>query len=272
MPQQACSTKRASHRFTIHCDFEEARAVALLAKYVAMHPDNERYAGVLAGIQERRPENRYREQSIQVSRDAIAAGASGFNVSVNLVYALADAGRIDEAREIYDTFRRAQGANAASKSSQRLFALLEAWIHFNNKEYAKADEIIRRDTATSPLREDAEFFLVGRMKLGMRRYDEAIAVFNDGLKRATRSCRLWYQLGAAYATKGDVATALATFDKAIAAVPKCGLNYNEAARLLIKQNRAPAARQKLETLIKSASNSDGAVIAKEILAGIGTKS
>ena len=69
-----------------------------------------------------------------------------------------------------------------------------------------------------------------------------------------------------------MATALATFDKGIAAVPKCGLNYNEAARLLIKQNRAPAARQKLETLIKSASNSDGAVIAKEILAGIGTKS
>ena len=55
------------------CDFEEARAVALFAKYVAMQPDNERYAAVLAGIQERRPENRYREQSIQVSRDAIAA-------------------------------------------------------------------------------------------------------------------------------------------------------------------------------------------------------
>jgi hypothetical protein len=61
-----------------------------------------------------------------------------------------------------------------------------------------------------------------------------------------------------YATKGDVATALATFDKGIAAVPKCGLNYNEAARLLIKQ--------KLDALIKIAPNSDEAVIAKEILA------
>ena len=82
-------------------------------------------------------------------------------MSPNLVVTLADAGRIDEAREIYDTFRRAQGANAASKSTQRLSALFEAWIHFNNKEYAKADEIIRRETATIPLREDAEFFWLG---------------------------------------------------------------------------------------------------------------
>ena len=75
-----------------------------------------------------------------------------------------------------------------------------------------------------------------------------------------------------YAAKGDVATALVTFDKGIAAIPKCGLNYNSAARLLIKQNRIPEAKQKLATLFKIAPNSDGAVIAKEILAGIGTKS
>ena len=52
-------------------------------------------------------------------------------------------------------------------------------------------------------------------------------------------------------------------------MPKGGLNYNEAARLLIKQNRAPEAKQKLDTLIKITPNSDGAVIAKEILAALG---
>jgi hypothetical protein len=41
--------------------------------------------------------------------------------------------------------------------------------------------------------------------------------------------------------------------------------------LLIKQNRRAEARQKLETLIKLAPNSDGAVIAKEILAGLLSK-
>jgi tetratricopeptide (TPR) repeat protein len=71
-----------------------------------------------------------------------------------------------------------------------------------------------------------------------------------------------------YAKKGDVATGLATFDKGIAAVPKCGSNYNAAARLLINQNRVPEAKQKLDALIKIAPNSDGAVIAKEILATV----
>ena len=61
------------------------------------------------------------------------------------------------------------------------------------------------------------------------------------------------------------------FDKGINAIPKCGLNYNSAARLLIKQNRTPEAKQKLDTLIKIAPNSDGAVIAKEILASVGAK-
>ena len=77
-----------------------------------------------------------------------------------------------------------------------------------------------------------------------------------------KSCQLWQELGTVYATKGDVATALATFDKGIASVPKCGLNYNEAARLLIKKNRIPEAKQKLDTLIKTAPNSDGAVVGK----------
>ena len=44
------------------------------------------------------------------------------------------------------------------------------------------------------------------------------------------------------------------------------VNYNEAARLPIKQNCVPEAKQKLDTLIKIAPSSDGAVIAKEILA------
>ena len=102
----------------------------------------------------------------------------------------------------------------------------------------------------------------------MNQFDEAVAVYNDGLKRLPKNCNLWQELGTVYATKGDVATALATFDKGIAAVPKCGLSDNEAARLLIKQNRVPEAKQKLDALIKIAPNSDGAVIAKEILARV----
>ena len=152
---------------------------------------------------------------------------------------------------------------------QRAADSFEARIHYQQKEYAKADEIYRRLVAAQPLREVGEFSRYGRLKLAMNQFDEAAAVYDDGLKGFPRSCLLWQELGTVYATKGDVATALATFEKGIAAVSKCGLNYNEAARLLIKQNRAPEAKQKLEALIKIAPNSDGAVIAKEILAGMG---
>jgi tetratricopeptide (TPR) repeat protein len=248
------------------CDYEEARAAALLAKHAAMHPDNERFANTLQTIHFGRPENRYRELGIQVSRDAIAAGANDFFILYNLARALVDLGRIEEAREIN---RRAEAAGTIFRSPkvrQRGAATFEALIHIQQKEYAKADEIIQRLIADQPLREAGEFSRYGRLKLAMNQYDEAIAVYNDGLKRLPKNCQLWQELGTVYATKGDVPTARATWDKGIDAVPKCGLNYNEAARLLIKQNRAPEAKQKLDALIKIAPNSDGAVIAKEILA------
>ncbi len=252
------------------CDYEEARGTALLAKYVAMHPDNDFYANTLSSIHFDRPENRYRNLGIQISRDAIAAGANNGAIFGNLAVALVELGRIDEAREMYARRWRSVTAVPVAISERRQRGLdgFEARIHYQQKEYAKADEIVRRLIDATPPREAREFLFVARVKLAMQQYDSAIAVHTDGLKRLPKNCQLWQELGTVYATKGDVATALATFDKGIAAVPKCGLNYNEAARLLIKQNRIPEAKQKLDTLIQIAPLSDGAVIAKEILASM----
>ena len=251
------------------CDYEEARGAALLAKHVALHPDNERLANGLQTLHFGRPENRYRELGIQVSRDAIAADVKDLFIFSSLATALVEVGRIEEAREIAGRAVQTRTIFVGPSRMQRAADAFEARIHYQQKEYAKADEIYRRLVAAQPWREVREFSGYGRLKLAMNQYDEAAAVYNDGLKRLPRSCQLWQELGTVYATKGDVATALATFDKGIAAVPKCGLNYNEAARLLIKQNRVPEAKQKLDALIKIAPNSDGAVIAKEILAGMG---
>ncbi len=248
------------------CDYEEARAAALIAKHVAMHPDNERLANTLQGISFNRPENRYRELGIQVSRDAIAAGTNDFFILQNLARALIDFGRVEEGREIYGRAEAAGTISRSPRTRRRGAASIEGLIFFQQKEYAKADEIVQRLIAEQPLREWGEFSRYGRLKLAMNQYDEAIAVYNDGLKRLPKNCQLWQDLGTVYATKGDVPSALASWEKGIAAVPKCGLNYNEAARLLIKQNRVPEAKQKLDTLIKIAPNSDGALIAKEILA------
>ncbi len=239
------------------CDYEEAGGTALLATYAAMHPDNERHVNLLSSIHFGRPENRYRELGIQISRDAIAAGVHDVPVFANLAAELVDLGRIEEAREVH---ARVAQANAnivfSQKTKQRAKENFEARIHFQQMEYAKADEIFRRLIAEWPLREDAEFSRYGRLKLAMNQHDEAAAVYNDGLKRLPKNCELWQELGTVYSTTGDVPTALATWEKGIAAVPKCGLNYNEAARLLIKQNRVPEAKQKLDSLIKIAPNSD----------------
>ena len=54
-------------------------------------------------------------------------------------------------------------------------------------------------------------------------------------------------------------------------MPKCGLTYNAAARLLIAQGRPAEAKAKLDALIRQAPNSGGAVIAKELLAGLPAK-
>ena len=227
------------------------------------------YANLLSVIYFGRPENRYRELGIQISRDAIAAGANDITVYSNLARELVELGRIKEAREIYAHTTRSADATIfvfSQKIRQRSQDYFEAQIHHQQKEYAKADEIYRRLIAAQPLREDGEFSRYGRIKLAMNQFDEAVAVYNDGLKWLPKNCNLWQELGTVYVTKGDVATALATFDKGIAAVPKYGLSDNEAARLLIKQNRVPEAKQKLDALIKIAPNSDGAVIAKEILA------
>jgi tetratricopeptide (TPR) repeat protein len=250
------------------CDFEESRGVALLAKYVAMHPDNERYAATLARIQYWRPEKRYREESVQIARDAIAAGAVGGTLFSNQAFTLVELGRIEEAREIRARAPQSAAAALIATTNRRQPGLdwFEVRVLQQQKEYAKADEIMRRLIAETPLREPLFFRWVGQIKLAMNQYDEAIAAYNDGLKRSPKNCLLWQELGTVYATKGDVPSALATWEKGIAASPKCGLNYNEASRLLIKNNRAPEAKQKLDTLIKIAPNSDGAVIAKEILA------
>jgi Flp pilus assembly protein TadD len=65
---------RLEATFAYQCEFEEARADALLSKAYALHPQDAGYANDLAGLNYDRPEGRYREQGLRVSREAIAAG------------------------------------------------------------------------------------------------------------------------------------------------------------------------------------------------------
>jgi tetratricopeptide (TPR) repeat protein len=253
------------------CDYEEARAVAMMAKAYALHPQDAGYAKVLAFLSFMRPEDRYREQGFKVSRDAIAAGVDDPGLYGHFMFVLIFAGRFDEAAELQ---AKAERFIRDPVLLDRFRTEVTGLVHLNRKEYAKADEVFRRLFATAAPREEWEFTTLGDIQLGLGRHDQAFTIYRDGLKRLPRSCELWQRLGSAQATRGqpeDITAALATFDLGIAAVPKCGLTTNDAARLLIAQSRPAEAKAKLDALIRQAPNSDGAVIAKELLASLPTK-
>lgn len=254
------------------CDFEEARAVAMVAKAYSLHPQDADYANVLAALSFLRPEGRYREQGFKVSREAIAAGVDDTHLYWNTWFFLLLAGRFDEAAEMK---AKEQRLIRDPVLLERARAEATGFVHLHRKEYAKADEAFKGIFATVPPREEGEFWALAQTQVGLGRHDQATAIYRYGLKRLPKNCRLWQELGSAQAARGrpeDIAAALAIFDQGIAAVPKCGLTYNAAARLLVAQGRPAEAKAKLETLIKVAPNSDSAVIAKETLSGIAAKS
>lgn len=259
--------------YLAQCEFEEARAVDLVSKYYNLHPTDVGYANALLVLQSKfRPEGRYRDEGFKVARDAIAAGMDNEYIYGNFSGYLVQAGRFDEAFEVR---KRLDKLIRDPVQLERWRSDFAAWVHLYRHEYAQADVIYKGLYAKRAPREVGNFSELALVKVGLGQYDSAVALYQDGLKRFPKSCDLWHELGNAHAARrqsDDITTALITFDKGIAAVPKCGLTYNAAARLLIQQGRPAEAQQKLEALIKIAPNSDGAVIAKEILAGIGTKS
>jgi tetratricopeptide (TPR) repeat protein len=265
----ASVTSGAEAIYVANCEFEEARAVALIAKNTTLHPDAFRLMNALGLVQIRRPEKRYLDEGIKVFRTAIANGIEEAFVYANLAVGLAEKGEYGEAKELFERAMLLRVKSGLPAFSPDGFA---GTVNYLKGEYANADAALRRFYATAPMREEQQFAVFAATQAGLQRFEEATAIYNDGLTRLPKSCQLWAEFGRMYATNGDIATALATFDKGIAAVPKCGLNYNAAARLLIKQNRVSEAKQKLDALIKAAPNSDGAVIAKEMLASIGAKS
>jgi tetratricopeptide (TPR) repeat protein len=257
--------------YALFCDFEEARAVAMVAKAYALHPQDADYANVLAVVSFLRPEGRYREQGFKVSREAIAAGVSDTYLYFNTWYFLLEAGRFDESAEMQ---AKEQGLIRDPALLDYSRTAATGLTHLHRKEYAQADEAFKRLFAAVPPREQWEFSLLGQTQVGLGRHDQAVAVYRDGLKRLPKNCWLWQELGSAQAARGrpeDITAALATFDQGIAAVPKCGLTTNAAARLLIAQGRPAEAKAKLDALIRQAPNSDGAVIAKELLDSLPAK-
>ena len=216
-------------------------------------------------VQLTRPEKRHVPDAIKVFRAAIKNGVEDANIYNNLAAALAATGEYEESRQMVEKANQLRLKSGAPIFSNDGY---EGTVYFWKGEFAKADAALRRFYTTTPLREERQFVTFAATQVGIARFDEAAKLYNDGLQRFPKSCLLWEGFAEMYAKKGDIANALATYDKGIATVPKCGSNYNGAARLLIKQDRSPEAKEKLDALIKIAPKSDGAAIANEILANV----
>jgi tetratricopeptide (TPR) repeat protein len=249
--------------YIVRCEFEEARGAALIERYATLHPDAVGPTNWHGIVQLTRPERRHLDDAINVFRRAIKNGVEDPSLYNNLAAALAAKGEYEESRLMYEKANQLRLKTGAPIFSDDGY---NGTVYYWKGEFAKADAALRRFYTTTPLREERQFVTFAGTQTELLRFDEATTLYNDALQRFPKSCLLWEGLGNMYAKKGDVDTALTTFDKGIAAVPKCGSNYNAAARLLINQNRIPEAKQKLDALIKIAPNSDGAVIAMEILA------
>ena len=180
----------------------------------------------------------------------------------NLAIALARRGDYDAAWDVQAAAEREKVWTRTTRRTDQ-FA---GYVAYLKGDFQKADELYSAAFAKLPLREASYFAPVAATKAGLGRYDEATVLYRNALTIFPRNCDLFHEFGVMYEKKGDTKLALETWEAGIKAVPKCGLTYNAAARLLIKQNRIPEAKQKLDALIKIAPTSDGATIAKEILA------
>ena len=245
------------------CEFEEARAIEMVKPLVILHPESG-YALSLGFMYVGRPEGRFVDEAIAVSRAAIDAGVRNSAIYGNLANMLARRGDYDAAWAVRGAAEREKFSTPMGRRAD-VFA---GYVHYLKGEFQKADDLFSAAYAKLPLREVQTIAPVAATKAGLGRFDEATVLYRKGLTMFPRSCVLFHEFGVMYEKKGDIKQALETWDEGIKAVPKCGLTYNAAARLLIKQNRIPEAKQKLDALIKIAPTSDGAVIAKELLAGM----
>jgi len=250
----------------IACDYEEAKGIAISTSVAELHPETRESWMLLGDNQLRRPHGRYLKESIAASRQSIALDpTAGFYAPFNLAEALAGLGELGQAEEAYRL-----GMNVLKTETNTSLKVLVI-LQEARGEYAAAEETYRRLSAN--LGTLAPVLTLGHARVMGKsgKTKEAEAILREGLTRFPKYCDLYEELGLQLARQNRTVEAFGIFDRGIAAVEKCGLNYIAYARTLIAQKRDAEARAKLQALIKIAPTSDGADEARELLAQIAPK-
>ena len=251
-------------RMQVSCDYQQRKGIAALADLANLDvnsPFDLNYLGMAELSRELRPDFR------QTARVALAAAAelpnSNFYAHFNFAPVLSDLGEVDAAQAMFD--RGVKNLNNTSRIPRFTRAVLLA----NRGEYGQAEALFRQLLDVETNARAGDYLRYSRYVLERtNRLDEALVILRAGYTHFPAFCRAYDDAGAILFKRGRDAEAFAEWEKGIAAVPKCDLTYVNMARALIERKRIPEAKQKLEALLKVSPESDGAEIAKELLAGM----
>ena len=246
--------------FMVACAYEEAKGIAIIRAAVTLHPDSEHWLR-LGSFLLRRPGGKYLRESVEASQRATKwEGQVTYFAYLNLAAALAELGETDQAMVAYNDFKLKRKVDTPSSNA------VLATILYAKGDYRAAETLMQRIIATRRNAEPGSYQLLGRTQDKLAKFEDALGTFRAGQKLFPANCALYDETGKFLLKQQRTQEAFAEFDRGIAAVKKCGLPYISHARALIDMKRIPEARAKLEALIKIAPTSDGAEIAKELLA------
>ena len=245
------------------CNYEEAKGNDILRAAVSLHPESGQTWQWLGNYYRSRPSRRYLRESIEASQHAIKLDSNEYFAYLNLADALTSLGETEQAMAAYNGFKQTRKIDTPSSIS----ALAE--ILYAKGEYRSAENMVNQLISTSRSAPPRRYILLGKTQDKLGKFDEALGTFRASQKLFPADCSLYNEAGKLLLKQQRTQEAFAEFDRGIAAVKKCGLPYISHARALIEMKRVPEARAKLNELIKVAPTSDGAEEAKEILATLG---
>lgn len=179
--------------------FDEA-----LAEYLGvalMDPLNTAAHAGMAQVEFRRGRH---AQAVVAARRALDADRDHMQARYTLGQALMRLGNVEEGRKELEEYRRRQDiANANEHRNRETVALRqEAALHFNNGDYDKAIEFLRKFSET---RSDGQpRAWLGEVLLKAGRYDEAIESFKQAIELNWISAGVHLQLAEAYKALGRV--------------------------------------------------------------------
>ena len=255
------SLSRSSFLFA--CEYRQAEAVALARAQTQLHPNLAAAWQMLALAQWVRPDGQYLAEAQAVFAQRVAADTQGKDdlSRFNLAEVSAERGQTETAEAQYQAALQIRHADA---NAQGTLAVLR--LHQGRPAEAEraARQVVDAGAGTNPYTLE----LLARAVAAQGRVDEALLLLREARSRFPTFCPLHDSAGTLLLQAGRQQEALALWSAGIKALPRCDLNYLHAARGLVTLQRPAEARAMVDALLLASPGSDGAALARPLLASL----